>query len=320
MINSQKPVFPAYPFSPIWHIDSLAKALHTSTPALLAVAERANDSYYSRPQRKKDGTTRECFDATPELKAIHEQIKMELLRQVRFPPYLMGGIADATTPRTHLTNAKVHTGARVLINGDISSFFPSTSAHVVFDIWNRFFGFSECVSRRLTALTTRHGSLPQGAKTSGYLANLAFWRTEGFLVSKLEASGLRYTRFVDDVTVSSPTALSKQSISSVICSIHGMVHKCSLELNRSKHTIRRLGQRMEVTGAIVGPRSPSISHERRHFLRAAINRLERKAVRGPLGIDDQDEWASLCGSVAHIGTLHQYEAAKLKARLMGIPR
>src|SRR5690606_42051319 len=68
--------------------------------------------------------------------------------------------------------------SRIVINEDISGFFPSTSAEHVFNIWHELFGCSQEVSQCLTQLTTRRGELPQGAITSSFLANLVFWQDE----------------------------------------------------------------------------------------------------------------------------------------------
>ena len=64
-------------------------------------------------------------------------------------------------------------------------------------------GFSHDVSSLLTKLTTYNGHLPQGAPTSTTIANLIFVPTGLELQSIAEREGLRFTTFVDDVTMSS---------------------------------------------------------------------------------------------------------------------
>jgi hypothetical protein len=106
------------------------------------------------------------------LKTIQERIKVKILYKVFYPRYLQGSIKDDGIKRSYISNAKIHANSRIVINEDITKFFPSTSEQLIFDIWKIFFGFSDKVARYLTKLTTKDGLLPEGAKTSSYLANL----------------------------------------------------------------------------------------------------------------------------------------------------
>ena len=96
--------------------------------------------------------------------------------------------------KSYRTNAALHAGAKIVICEDVEGFFPSTSAARVYDIWRYFFGCTDTVGELLTKLTTKEGALPQGAITSSYLANLAFWRDEPMLHASLaEAAGTELT-------------------------------------------------------------------------------------------------------------------------------
>ena len=64
-------------------------------------------------------------------------------------------------------------------------------------------GFSPDVASILTKLTTFKGHLPQGSPTSTTIANLVFVPVGDELQSIAEREGLRFTTFVDDVTMSS---------------------------------------------------------------------------------------------------------------------
>lgn len=54
--------------------------------------------------------------------------------RVSFPKYLTGSLKG----RDYITNAQLHSGARVLICEDVTKFFPSVSTEKVFDIWALF--------------------------------------------------------------------------------------------------------------------------------------------------------------------------------------
>jgi hypothetical protein len=131
--------------------------------SLLQLAAQASTLY--RPagrKRKSDGTIREIFDAKFPLKTVQGRIQNMILKKVRFPEYLQGSIKC----RGQGSNARKHVGRRFVITEDVEYFFPATSEKVVFEIWHRFFCFPPDVAQCLTKLTTKDGSLPQGAKTS----------------------------------------------------------------------------------------------------------------------------------------------------------
>ena len=157
----------------IRHIATLADLLEIDTQELLSVAD-AVESHWKPGKKlyKKNGEPRITHDAKFPLKNIHEKIKNKLLRRVIYPPYLLGGISDRLQPRDYKRHAAIHSGKQVLISEDIANFFPATSPAHVHGIWQGLFQFHPELARVLTLLTTHDNMLPQGWKTSGYLANL----------------------------------------------------------------------------------------------------------------------------------------------------
>ena len=150
-----------YPCRPILTIKALGKALGLEPSQLIDMAERASSEYRRAGRKKKpDGAIRILWDARYPLKQIQSRIKQRLLDRVIFPRYLFGGIRG----RSHFSNARFHSGAKMLLAEDIASYFPSITTNHVFGIWRHVFGFSKQVSRLLTKLTTRDGELPQGSK------------------------------------------------------------------------------------------------------------------------------------------------------------
>jgi len=304
-----------YPHSPIWHEGALARALDVPLANLQNLAKQAQTMYRSQLHVKKDGSSRECFDASPELKRVQERIKVRILRSVSFPRYLMGGIGDPSYPRDHIRNAACHSGARVLMKLDIANFFPSVAAAQVFGIWQHCFGFSKEVAEILTALTTYREMLPQGAKTSTHLANLLFWRAESDLVASLAQRGVRYTRFIDDITISSPANLSRKSLSSALSECLTLIYGSGLRAKRSKQQLNRAGRRMEVTGAIVGKAGPSLAPEKRARIRAAVHQCETVSVICGGSEEFKRALHATCSMVGQMSRLHPEEAQRLKSRL-----
>lgn len=202
-----------------------------------------------------------------------------------------------------------------MISEDIGSFFPSTTPERIFDVWKNFFGFSDEVAHCLTSLTTKHGELPQGAITSPHLANLIFWRDEPTLHDRLANQGITYSRFVDDIAVSSLTPLSTKIKTETISAIFSLMHHHGYKPKRSKHELTTARQRMTVTKLTVNQK-PGIPKEERSKIRASVHAFEKLAIDvDQTAINLKSQYAKIMGKVNHLSRFHPGQAKKLKARL-----
>lgn len=215
------------------------------------------------------------------------------------------------------TNATLHAGSSIVINEDITRFFPSTSDTIVHNIWQHFFGFGNEVTECLTKLTTRQGELPQGAITSSFLANLVFWKDEPALQASFRARGIIYSRYVDDIAVSSVNFLDKPAKTNVIASIYGMLSRHGYQPKRAKHEIRTSGQRMEVTKLSVNSK-PGLSSAKQSQIRSAVHHLEQAILRGEIIEFDKGPYAQTLGLVHLLARFHPGKAKKLKQRLLAL--
>ena len=317
---------PLYPHRPIYSLKALSLALAEPEALLVAIAKRSSNLYRYVPQKKRDGSPRDTFDAFEPLKAIQRKIVDRILIKVKYPVYLHGGIRDVAQPRSIYSNARSHAGSKSIILQDIKNFFPSiTTAHVE-DIFSGFFGFSSEVSSLLAALTTRAGQVPQGASTSSYLANLVFWNVEPALVKQLGSEGLAYSRFADDITVSSKSEILPEAKSRIISAVTWMLSQKGCQQKRSKLHIRRRGHSLldvsepgavTVTGLTVDRASPGIPKDERRLIRAMVRRIELQAAAepGPLSIDLEREVRRLMGKVGRLIACGHPDGLRFKARL-----
>jgi len=206
-----------------------------------------------------------------------------------------------------------------VINEDISGFFPSTSADRVFNVWREFFGFSEAVAQCLTRLTTRQGELPQGAITSSFLANLVFWQDEPILQARFAAQGLVYSRYVDDIAISSKSFLADEGKSEVIRQVYGMLLKHGYLAKRVKHEVATSAKRMAVTKLAVNSK-PGLDRATRSKIRAAVQAVERRAALGEALSFDRGPYAQAMGRVLHLERFHPGKASPLKQRLLALKK
>ena len=231
-----------------------------------------------------------------------------------YPPYLQGSIKDKKNPRGQAANARIHVGKKILITEDIRQFFPSVRRAVIFDIWQRFFRFPPEVAECLTKLTTKDGTLPQGAKTSSLLANLVFWEDEWRLAADLHEHGIAYSRLTDDITCSSHVELSPAVLTSCIGRIRTLCERKGLHLKRQKQTIARSETQMITTKLLVNVKT-SLPQGQRSEIRAAVKVLARTPASARDTIQFEKGYRRASGQVAYLKQHHPTEAAQLRIML-----
>ena len=152
------------------------------------------------PLTDADGNqrTRQLNSTKIELKRIQKRILTLLMSHVEIPPYAFGGVPK----KDNIKNAKYHQGNKYIFTTDLRSFFPSISHNRVFEVYCNN-GYSPTVARILTKLTTYKYQLPQGVPTSTLLALLAFKPTGDKLYDYALQHNLKFSIFVDDITISS---------------------------------------------------------------------------------------------------------------------
>lgn len=307
---SPLPIKPTYPCEPIKSIDKLALALGVTESILLEVAS-CSDNQYRKVPIVKNGKTRVTFEALGNLKHIQRQIQQKILVKVNFPGYLQGSLRG----RDYLTNAKLHAKKKFIICEDVKNFFPSVKSELIRDLWVKFFHFSDEVALLLTQLTTKHGALPQGTSTSPYLANLVLWRDEPIVHARLGAMGIVYSRYVDDMAMSSSSYLSKDRQTKIIAMVYGMLRRNGLFASREKHEVFSNSGAMTVTKLLVNEK-PSLGRKKILKIRSQVHHA--KELVKSVGADHPESKSALvkaAQSVGQMGRFHLSAAEKLRKKI-----
>ncbi|MDE1464830.1 reverse transcriptase family protein [Spartinivicinus poritis] len=306
---------PQYTKKPIAKISSLCKLLNITHQGLLKLSSNSDKFFFiTKTIDKPDGEKRITFDVKENLKAIHRLIKSRIFSNILYPQYLQGSIKG----RYYIGNCQIHTGQRLVISEDIKNFFPSINSDVIYRMWLKLFGFSPEVASILTELVTFQGSLPQGAITSSYIANLVLWEQEPILVKKLSHKGIKYSRYIDDITISSEQFLSKNEITNIISEVIQMIFSIGGKPNRKKHCIMPSHGPQSVHNLNVNSDYPTLPKKERKKLRAQVYKLERFAEFAIGGEQYEKEYKSLFGKISRMAQLHPVEGGKLKERLNAI--
>jgi hypothetical protein len=297
---------------------ALARVLGIGLAGLRDVIGRS-DRLYRLVERKpkKQGGYREIREALEPLKTIQKRIVVRIVGSVDFPDYLMGGIKDPERKRGYIRSAQLHAGADLLVSEDIADFFPSVSTAQVELIFLHMFHFQPTVAEALGRLCTRCDELPQGASTSTALANLVLFQREPALVEVLEHRGFRYSRFVDDVNVSTTDPHTAMDAVEAVRSVRQMIERSGFRPKRAKQGVYRRGQPKRIHNLNVDERVTIPLAERKN-IRAAVYRLERDIASGFPPIEFAKDLDRTTSRAARIRMLHPREGQALLNRLRAL--
>ena len=302
---------PIYRHSPIYSIGALGRALRYEEHTLRVIADRAPRLYIGpTPLPKKNGGIRNVYDTRWPLKELLRTVNKVFFQRVDFPDYLTGSIKD----RDYVGNAELHKNSLGTITEDISDFFPSIKSEAVYGIWRDFFKFGHEPAQLLTNLTTKDGIVFQGTPTSSYLANLVFWEVEPGVAAKLATKGIRYSRFVDDVTISSLSGLNQEEKRWAIALIYAMMGSRGFKPKRKKHEILSAGKPIRVMGLVTNS-GVSLPRQERSVIRASVHNLEMRFDRGGIDSDFRIDFSKALGKVGKLKRFHKKEAIALHDRI-----
>lgn len=307
-----------YLLSPISSLKALSGVLQIPERLLIEVLDDTSKYYReNKPIIKPDGSERVTYSLKKELKIIQKRINKNIFQNVVYPIYLQGSIKDKQFPRTYHSDARIHAGANIIISEDVSNYFHSIDRKHVLKMWKHLFCFPPDISEILTKLTTHNGYVPQGGVTSSYIANLILWDLEPNVVAKLKNIDLNYTRYIDDITLSSTVKnLPDKNIEIAIGLVYSMLLKKGVSPNRKKHQIMRKSNRMNIHKLTVNSGRPTLSKIKRNNIRMDMyNLLKIRIAHGRNSQPYKSKFNSVSGRVRELSIFHAHQALKLRATL-----
>ncbi len=259
-------------------IEILARLISISEADILKSLEMLKSHSEKSPAyicffiKKSSGGKREILAPVEPLKALLRLIYLEILE--RFP--LNHHIHGFRRNRSIVSNAKAHlqNGANHLVNWDIKDCFPSTSEIFVQEVYEKTIGknlrqegvenveVDEIISILTSLSTLRYGRakqkvLPMGSPTSPALLNLVLQPFDLILARHLNRinqesdASLVYTRYGDDISISSPKPLP----SAIFGIVPSLLSKFGYRINQKKTKMMHRNtssKPLEVTGIVLG--------------------------------------------------------------------
>ncbi len=198
-----------------------------------------------------DGTIRDA----------HKGLQSRLNRLYSVPDCVHGFVHGKSIS----SNAYAHLAKKVILKVDIRNFFESVTAAQVAMVFQKL-GAAADISAALAKLVTLDGKLVQGFVTSPVIANLAVVAMDKELNTLCLANDFDYTRYADDITVSSNGATPDLKLVEPIINLHGF------SLNQDKTLIMLRGKRQYVTGLTVfDDKYPRISKCVKRYVRQQLH-------------------------------------------------
>lgn len=236
------------------------------------------------------------------LKRVHRRILRSVLS--RIPD---NGSSYCRSGRSIVDNARQHLGNGHICTFDVRDAFRSTSYHGVLRSLRRALarsGLPSLIALPITRLCTLEHSLPQGAPTSNALLDVVLRPVDDELLAAGNSRAARYSRYVDDLTVSSGCAMpwARPAVIRALAVV-------GLQLNHSKTRVWSPPRRPTITGIVLRDRLVlPVEYIRR--VEALITQL--KSTTGPPLPKDL---ARIRGAIAHLRQLHPQIAKRLQADL-----
>lgn len=183
------------------------------------IEEGYPQEYYTFTIPKRSGGVRTITAPSERLKALQRDIKQFLEESCGL---LAHNAAFAYVPKRSTVDAlKVHqaNNSKWFLKLDIKDFFPSCDKTTVATRLRQIFPLSELSVSEIDELIMPcllNNALPQGAITSPTLCNLIMIGTDHKLTSYCYRNHMRYTRYADDILISSYLKIDTEEVLSNI--------------------------------------------------------------------------------------------------------
>lgn len=242
---------------------------------------------------KRSGGTRLLSAPLPRLSRAQAWILRSLLDKVPAEGPAHGFVKGRST----VTHARPHSGRSIVVNLDLSEFFPSITWRRVRGVFEKI-GYSPAAATVLALLCTEpprrrveyegrsywvavgERALPQGAPTSPALSNLVTRKLDRRLAGMCAKMGWEYTRYADDLTFSAPPRGDDQGsrdVAILLARVRHIVSDEGFQMNPKKGRVQRSGGRQSVTGIVVN-RGLSLPREEVRKLRAILHNAKKTGL------------------------------------------
>jgi RNA-directed DNA polymerase len=312
----------------------VAKALEVTIPQLRWLAfhsESATVSHYVRFNvPKRSGGTRQLAAPHEHLKRCQEWVLANVLSKVAAHEAAHGFVPGRST----VTNARPHLTPDVLVNADLTDFFPTINVWRVKGFFESL-GYSPAASTIFALLCTEaprrqatYGgkvfyvaagvrALPQGACTSPALSNLISRKMDARMRGIARKMNWTYTRYADDISLSCRADPSPK-IGYMLARLRHIAQDEGFAVNEKKTRVLRKHRRQSVTGVVVNADAPRAPRDVVRQLRAILHNAKKTGLAAQNREKRPHFEAWLRGMIAYVHGVNPAQADRLKRELDGL--
>jgi len=253
-------------------IELLSGTANISKSKLLSLSATASKRYKVYMIPKRSGGERKIEHPSREIKAIQRWIVKALIS--RFPVH-----EAATAYRKGMgirKNAERHRGSKFTNRYDFHNFFPSFSQErVEAFVRQRATTFGIDLTEEdvefVGNIVCRNGRLTIGAPSSPAITNAMMFEFDCAMFEKCSSSNLIYTRYADDIFVSSHGPGEMDHVGNLIVRTKREIEYLNLRLNHKKTAYLSRKYRRVVTGVVLTPQgSLSIGRHRKNEIKSLV--------------------------------------------------
>jgi hypothetical protein len=286
------------------------------------------EHYRYRWIAKQSGGARLIEAPKPALRSAQRRLLDRVLAPIPPHPAAHGFVSG----RSVIEHARAHTERAIVARLDLSTFFWSVAPARLRGIF-ALAGYSRAVSATLTGLATtktpfhalsampagmdrfevrrmlgnRH--LPQGAPTSGALANLACFALDRRLTGLAARFGATYTRYADDLAFSGDRGFARE-IDRFLARACAVVIEEGFAIQHRKTRVMRASTRQELCGVVVNA-GTSVQRRELERLEAILVSCARHGPATQNRENHPDFRAHLAGRVAWVAQVAPHKARRL---------
>lgn len=229
---------------------------------------------------KRSGKLRQISAPDYRLKMLQQKIARSLSKLYNPRKPVQGFVPN----RSVRSNAESHLRRRFILNVDLKNFFPTITEPRVQGLLESI-GIDKDVAETIARICANNDCLPQGAPSSPVISNMICFRLDKALMKFSKEHRLLYTRYADDITLSSfqpPTSLfegdrpdpGKVAEEKLSNELRSIIRNNGFELNSEKIHYADKSSRRIVTGIKI---NEGMNVDRRYVrnVRTALYKVEK---------------------------------------------
>lgn len=278
---------------------------------LIYYADTASKRYFSFTIKKHDGEDRWIRHPARPLKSLQRWLNSRFIARFRVHTN-----ASAYQPGSSIrANALRHAPSRYTVRIDIKNFFPSFKKQGI----AKFLQSKEMTDIALTRndidffckIVTRNDELTIGAPSSPFLTNAMMFEFDQEVSRFCDGKGLIYTRYADDIFISSLKANNLQEVEPFIRNRLKSFPYANLQINGKKTAYLSKKYRRTITGLVITSQNEvSIGRNRKRELHSLVHKFS-------IGQLDEEKASYLHGMLAFVSDVEPKFYSKLKAKYGG---